>query len=198
MIGLKRGRVQLLSHQEEWTKNAEAVILRLKQILGNAAVDIQHIGSTAIHSIYAKPIIDIVVGVRELNDILPYMERLKQQEFVFRGEDLAGQLLFVMGDFEKDTRTHHIHVVKWNGAEWNHYINFRDYLNCHPEKAKQYDDCKKKLAMQFSDDRGSYTTGKQEIIALLLKEAHEWRCGKDIPESVPEFFPKPQQSLHFP
>ena len=71
MIGLKRGSVALLSHQEEWDKNAENVILELKQLLGNAAVDIQHVGSTAIVSIYAKPIIDIVIGLRDLNDILP-------------------------------------------------------------------------------------------------------------------------------
>ncbi|MEY8377595.1 GrpB family protein [Lachnospiraceae bacterium 56-18] len=171
MIGLKRGSVKLISHQEEWNKNAEKVILKLKQLLGDAAVDIQHVGSTAIASIYAKPIIDIVIGVRDLNDVVSYEELLKQHDFVFRGEDVEGQLLFVMGDFEKDTRTHHIHVVKWNGEEWNNYINFRDYLNCCPDKAMLYDACKKKLASQFPDDRRSYTAGKQELIECLLKEA---------------------------
>ena len=164
MIGLKRGSVELISHQEEWNKNAENAILELKQLLGDAAVDIQHVGSTAIDSIYAKPIIDIVIGVRDLNDIVFYVKLLKQHNFVFRGEDVEGQLLFVMGDFEKNTRTHHIHVVKWNGAEWNNYLNFRDYLNCHPDKAMLYDACKKKLASQFPDDRRSYTAGKQELI----------------------------------
>ncbi len=117
-----------------------------------------------------------MIGVRDLNDIVPYMELLKQHDFVFHGEDVEGQLLFAMGDFEKDTRTHHIHVVKWNGAEWNNYINFRDYLNCHPDKAMLYDDCKKKLALQFPDDRRSYTAGKQELIECLLKEAQVWRA----------------------
>ena len=116
MIGLKRGSVKLISHQEEWDKNAENVILELKQLFGNAAVDIQHVGSTAIASIYAKPIIDIVIGLRDLNDISPYMQLLEEHGFIFRGEDVAGQMLFVMGDFAKDTRTHHIHAVKWNGT----------------------------------------------------------------------------------
>lgn len=177
MIGLKRGSVELTAHQEEWNKNAENVILELKQLLGDAAVDIQHVGSTAIASIYAKPIIDIVIGVRNLNDIVSYVELLKQHDFVFRGEDVEGQLLFVIGDFEKDTRTHHIHVVKWNGAEWNNYINFRDYLNCHPDKARSYDACKKKMASRFPDDRRSYTAGKQDLIECLLKEAHVWRTA---------------------
>ena len=74
MIGLKRGSVKLLSHQEEWDKNAENVIWELKQLLGNTAVDIQHVGSTAIHSIYAKPIIDILIGLHDLNDISHYMQ----------------------------------------------------------------------------------------------------------------------------
>ena len=179
MIGLKRGSVALLSHQKEWDKNAENVILELKQLLGNAAVDIQHVGSTAIASIYAKPIIDIVIGLRDLNDISPYMQLLEEHGFIFRGEDVAGQMLFVMGDFEKDTRTHHIHAVKWNGTEWKNYINFRDYLNCHPDKAMIYDACKKKLALQFPDDRRSYTEGKQECIECLLKEADVWRKLQD-------------------
>ena len=179
MIGLKRGSVKLLFHQEEWNKNAENVILKLKQILGYAAVDAQHVGSTAIASIYAKPIIDIVIGLRDLNDISPYMQLLEEHGFIFRGEDVAGQMLFVMGDFEKDTRTHHIHAVKWNGTEWNNYINFRDYLNCHPDKAMQYDACKKKLALQFSSDRRRYTEGKQECIEYLLKEAYVWKQRQD-------------------
>ena len=81
-----------------------------------------------------KPIIDIVIGVRELNDIQPYINVLKESGFIFRGEDVPGQVLFVKGNFEEDLQTHHIHVVKWNGSEWNNYINFRDYLNAFPEK----------------------------------------------------------------
>ncbi len=74
-----------------------------------------------------------------------------------------------------DIRTHHIHIVKWNGADWNNYVNFRDYLNANPEKAMMYDDFKQKLAIQFSNDRKSYTAGKQEIIGRLLSEASIWK-----------------------
>ncbi|HIS63083.1 MAG TPA: GrpB family protein [Candidatus Scybalomonas excrementigallinarum] len=176
MIGLKRGTVKLMSHQEEWDKNAKNVIEILFEILKDITVDIQHIGSTAITSIHAKPIIDIVVGVCDLNDILPYVESLKHHDFIYHGEDVVGQMLFVMGDFEKDIRTHHIHVVKWNGTDWNNYVNFRDYLNVYPEKAMVYDNCKQKLAMQFPNDRKNYTAGKKELITQLLKEASRWRA----------------------
>ena len=173
MIGLKRGTVKLVPHQKEWVENAEHTVRVLKQLLGDTAVDIQHVGSTAIFSIHAKPIIDLAVAVNDLHDILPFTEMLRQHHIIFRGEAVAGEVLFVMGDH--DIRTHHIHVVKWNGREWNNYINFRDYLNAFPEKAKMYDSCKQKLAMQFSNDRKSYTAGKQELIERLLAEAGIWR-----------------------
>lgn len=174
-IGLKRGTVALLPHQMAWERNAENTIKTLKELLGEAAVDIQHVGSTAILAIHAKPIIDIAVGIREMEDIVPYIDLLAQHDIIDRGEDVSGQRLFVMGDFENDTRTHHIHVVKYKSTEWRHYINFRDYLNAYPEKAMLYDACKQNLAQQFADDRGHYTEGKQELITQLLKEADVWK-----------------------
>lgn len=173
MIGLKRGTVELVPHQKEWCENAENVVRLLKQLLGDTAIDVQHVGSTAIFLIHAKPIIDIAVAVYDLNDILPYVEVLKQHNIIFRGEIITGEILFVMGNNE--IRTHHIHIVKWNEAEWNNYINFRDYLNTYPEKAKLYDTCKQKLAMQYSNDRKSYTAGKEKIIKRLIAEASVWK-----------------------
>lgn len=178
MIGLKRGTVKLTAHQDEWDKEAKQTIEELKYLLGNTAVDIQHIGSTAIPAIHAKPILDFAVGVSELNDIMPYIERLNKNGFIFRGEDVSGQILFVKGDFEKDFRTHHIHVVKQNGKEWNNYINFRDYLNTFPEKAMLYDDLKQKLAVRFSEERKQYTQGKQQLVEKLLEEASLWRANQ--------------------
>ena len=180
MLGLKRGTVKLVSHQEEWSGEAENMIRLLRRLLGNIPIDIQHIGSTAIFSIHAKPIIDIAVAVHNLNDILPYIEVLKRHNIVFRGEMVAGEILFAVGNDEM--RTHHIHIVKWNGAEWNNYINFRDYLNAHPEKAALYDICKQKLAMQFPNDRKSYTAGKEEMILHLLSEAGIWRAAAQLPD----------------
>ena len=154
---------------------AELTVTELKSLLHDVAVDIQHIGSTAIPSIHAKPIIDIAVGVHDLNGIMPYVETLKKRHYIFRGEDVPGQILFVKGDFERDIRTHHIHVVEWNGIEWNNYINFRDYLNTFPKKAKTYDMCKMNLAKQFSENRSNYTKGKHKLVSELLEEANIWK-----------------------
>ena len=175
MIGLKRGTVELNSHRAEWENEAANTILLLKSILKDAAIDIQHVGSTAIRSICAKPIIDIAVGMENVNDIKPYIELLSEKGVIFRNEDVQGQLLFVMGDFEKNIRTHHIHVVRWGSDDWNNYIIFRDYLNVFPEYAKEYGNLKKKLALSFADDRGNYTLGKQALIGKLLEQARLWR-----------------------
>lgn len=175
MIGLKRGTVELLPHNPLWEDVAAETIKKLKSLLNDVAVDIQHVGSTSIQNICAKPIIDIAVGVNTLDSIKPYIELLKKNEIIFRKEDVKEQLLFVIGDFEKEFRTHHIHVVEWNSVAWNNYINFRDYLNAFPEYAKEYDDLKKKLALEFANNRGNYTAGKQEFIDRILKQAHLWK-----------------------
>jgi len=177
MIGLKRGTVELLPHQPLWEDVAAKTIVLLKSLLNDVAIDIQHVGSTAIQNICAKPIIDIAVGVSSLDNIKPYIGLLAENGIVFRKEDVKEQLLFVIGDCEKEIRTHHIHVVEWNCIAWNNYINFRDYLNTFSEYAKEYDDLKKKLASEFADNRGNYTAGKQEFINSVLKQAYLWKTS---------------------
>lgn len=147
----------------------------LKEVLGKDALDIQHIGSTSIASISAKPIIDIAVGVNDLTLIQKHNDELEQREIYFRGSDIDGQLLYVMGDFEKDIRTHHIHVVIRNGKEWNDYVNFRDSLNNNPNVASQYQKLKEELESKYANDRNAYTQGKQEMIDNILERARQWR-----------------------
>lgn len=172
---MKRGTVYLEPHQEEWERAAKETIQTLKRILGSVAVDIQHIGSTSIKTISAKPIIDIAVAVNDYELILSKRDELEKAEIVFRFDERPDQLLFVMGDFEKDTRSHHIHVVLYGSDEWNNYINFRDYLNSSIEAAKEYEAVKLRLAEQYPDDRIAYTDGKQEVINKLLEEARVWK-----------------------
>lgn len=177
MIGLKTNTVMLLPHQAVWEENAKNTIAIIKSLLGNSCIDIQQVGSTAIHSIHAKPIIDIAVAVNELNDIIPYIEVLEDHGIIFRKEEHTGQLLFIIGDLDNDIKTHHIHVVKYNSTNWDNYLNFRDYLNAFEDKARQYDELKQTLAVEFFDNRKAYTAGKKELIDQLLKEAYEWRIS---------------------
>lgn len=172
-IGLKRGTVAVEKHNSEWETAARQTVELLKNLLGNNAADIQHIGSTAVNGICAKPIIDIAVGVSRVDDILSFNNVLEENGFILRGQDIPGQYLYVRG--ENDCRTHHIHIVAYGSEEWNNYVNMRDYLNCHEDDARAYSELKESLARQYPDDRQTYTEKKSELINRILLRAGEWR-----------------------
>lgn len=179
MIGLKRGTVKLCEHEKEWEIEAQNTISRLKKLLGNVIKDIQHVGSTSILSIKAKPIIDIAVAVDDFNDILAYEKELKSDGFYYRPNAQASvrnQLLFACGNFYEgkgELQTHFIHVVYTNSIDWINYINFRDYLNSTPSIAKEYENLKVSLSQQFSGDGGreEYLKGKHDFIVNTLRKA---------------------------
>lgn len=177
MIGLKRGHVILESHDENWKLVALDTINSLRTIFKDIAIDIQHIGSTAIEQIHAKPIIDITVGVKQLEDVQSLIHSLEQINVIYRGQDVLNQFLFVMEDSTQEIRTHHIHIVIHNGLDWNNYINFRDYLNSHHIRAQEYDQLKLDLAYKYPNDRSSYTSSKTSLINQLLEEANQWKLN---------------------
>ncbi len=128
MLGLMRGEVELLAHDPQWKEDARRTIAQLQAILGGAAVDIQHVGSTAIASIRAKPILDIAVGMRRMDDLDAFLPALAAAGLADRGEDHPGQRLLVAGALENGIVTHHIHVAEWNGEAWKNYLRMRDFL----------------------------------------------------------------------
>lgn len=174
-IGLQRGKVTVTGHKAEWDDSAREIIAKLKDILKDDMIDAQHIGSTSIKSICAKPIVDVVVGVRNFNDIFKHNEMLQQNGIFYRRQDHPGQHLYLCGDLENNIHTHYIHVVIWGNDAWHNYINLRDYLNAHKEKAEEYSALKEGLAVHYADDRIAYTDGKKEFIEEILKFAREWR-----------------------
>ena len=177
-LGLRRGTVAVVPHDSEWETAAEQTIATLKKLLGALIIDAQHVGSTSIKGICAKPIIDIVVGVSDTG-VIPEMVRcLEGNGFVFRGQDHPQQYLFVCGD--NDVRTHHVHVVIYGSDEWNNYLNMRDYLNSHSEDAAAYSALKEALADQYSEDRETYTAMKNDMIKDILAKAADWRKKQGI------------------
>ncbi len=177
MIGLKRGTVRLCEHEAEWETEARKTIVQLKKIMGPVIQDIQHVGSTSIRSIKAKPILDIAVAVEHFEDVLALEKELEENGFYYRpGNDTDRQLLFACGNFydgSGDMQTHFIHVVRAGSMEWINYVNFRDYLNSTPSAAKAYEDLKVSLAGQVPVDGGRemYTRKKHDFIALTLRKA---------------------------
>lgn len=174
MLGLKRGVVELCKYDKTWGFNAKATISKLNNIFGNIAVDIQHIGSTSIKNINSKPIIDIAVGVNNFEDVFSIIPELENKGFIHKPEnDNEWQIFFSCGDFKKDIRTHHIHIVKYKGKEWNEYILFRDFLNSNIEFAKEYELLKDRLKEAYPNDRINYTNGKAEFINKTIQKAND-------------------------
>ncbi len=185
MLGLKRGAVRLCEHNDNWEYEAQKTIECLKTIIGDVATDIQHVGSTAVKGIKAKPIIDIAVAVDDFNDILAFEQPLKNVGFYYRPNhslNEKNQLLFACGSFYDgtgDMQTHFIHVVHTSSEEWENYINFRDYLNATPVTAKEYEALKISLAVD--NVREKYTQGKQDfILSVLQKASVESYDGRNI------------------
>ena len=170
MLGLKRGTVVLCEHDEKWDQKAKEIIAILKEVLDKEAVEIEHIGSTTIASIKAKPIIDLLVGVKDIDAVLLKRKELEEKGIYYHGEDHGG-VLFVMGDMAKDTRSCHIHVVPYESEKWKDDLAFRDYLKNNEDAARAYEKVKEELALKYPDDRSSYTKGKEEIIHQLLAQA---------------------------
>lgn len=148
---------------------AEKTIRTLQKLIPEARD--KHVGSTAIRSIDAKPIVDIAVALDDVQSVTSHIEELAGYGIIYRGSDVPGQILFIIG--EGNIRTHHIHIVKWRGKAWNNYIMFRDYMNSHPDKAAEYEKLKKQLASSFPDNRRAYMEGKAGFIEKIITDAGE-------------------------
>jgi len=168
MIGLKRGTVKLVPHDKKWHAAFEREKKALLKNIGDVAIDVQHVGSTAIKGISAKPIIDISVGVNKLSDAKKLIKPLSQIGYRFY-DTHRDRIFFAKGPERR--RTHHLHVMRYNSIKWKSDMLFRDYLSAHPPCAKAYANLKTKLAKRYSEDREKYTVGKDRFINTTLKLA---------------------------
>lgn len=185
-LGLKRGTVALCPHETAWEEEAARTINTLRGILGDAAQDIAHVGSTSIQNIMAKPIVDIAVAAENLDSVLAKEPALLKAGFYHRDTPLPEQLLFARGSYYTgagEEQTHFIHVVKAGGQDWRNHINFRDYMNAYPAAAKAYEALKLRLAAACPADAGreQYLAGKHGFIVHTLRKAMVWSyLGKNV------------------
>ena len=178
MLGLKRGTVKLVLHNPKWADLFEQEKQLLINMFGDTIIAIQHVGSTAIPGIPAKPILDMNVGVESLDIARGMKDRFAGLGYEHRpfvpGQSLEGlqaQELYVKGPETK--RTHFAHVTVHGSDFWNNALLFRDYLRKHPGRAQAYADLKTKLAREYQNDRGSYSTGKAQFILETLEMARK-------------------------
>jgi GrpB-like predicted nucleotidyltransferase (UPF0157 family) len=171
MIGLKRNTVKLVAHSRLWKLNFDKEKTNLKKIIGEYIIDIQHVGSTAIKGIPAKPVIDIVILVNKINIMERIRIILQGNGYEYRGDGLnKGGHLFVKNS-APDIRTHHIHIVEQSDIQWHNYLLFRDKLNKDRKLALQYSKLKKKLEKKHHNNREKYTQEKNNFIKSVIADA---------------------------
>ena len=176
MFGLEPNIVRLLHHQEEWAELFEAEKALILEAIGPYILDIQHVGSTAIPGIPAKPIIDIGVAVRNFEEAAVCIDPIVRLGYVYRGENgIPRRHYFRKGS---PVRTHHLHVNEITGLDWQNQTLFRDYLRLHPEAAAEYGRLKTKLARQHPTDRETYLAAKAPFIENILRLAQN-NSGQD-------------------
>ncbi len=168
MIGLRRHTVQVVDHDPAWADLAADACRQVREAGGDLIVDIQHVGSTAVPDLPAKPILDLVAAVTTLDVIPQLIERLAASGYIYRGDGAdQGGYLFVF-ESEPDVRTIHLHIVRRDDAQWTNYIRFRDLLRQNPDLRAEYAKLKRDLRARFPDDRESYTDAKRDFIREVL------------------------------
>jgi GrpB-like predicted nucleotidyltransferase (UPF0157 family) len=165
--------VHIVPYDPAWAERYYEEASRLRVILEQEVVAIHHIGSTSVPDLPAKPIIDILVEVREIEKIDALDPLMRQEGYQPRGENgLPGRRYFVRGS--PDLHTHHVHIYQQGDPDIPRHLHFRDYLRTHPEEAERYGKLKQALAPQFPLDIDAYQTGKAELAAELQEKAIRW------------------------
>ena len=180
---MSNDKVYLIPYDEKWPELAKREIAAIREALSEINFEIEHIGSTAIPGLAAKPIIDLLIGVAHLSDAAQFIEPLEKLGYSYwRDNPKKDHFYFVKGLplAGGKGRTHHVHLYQIDHHEIKQRLLFRDYLRAHPESLKTYSDLKSTLAREFSDDREAYTNGKTEFVNSILKLAKEEPSSKHL------------------
>lgn len=165
-LGLRQKIVRLDEPHPRWPEAFEAEAEAIRAALGDTALAIEHIGSTSIPGIVAKPIIDMMAGLRRLEDVKLCRGPLERLGYDYAGEQVEGDYIFGKGK----ERTFLLHMVEMDGYRWRRNLAFRDRLRDDPRLARQYAELKQRLAAAHSEDRALYADKKMPFINSVVGE----------------------------
>lgn len=167
-LGLESGVVRLVEYDVRWPVLFTAETQRIRERCGALPLRLEHIGSTSIPGLCAKPVLDILAGRPPGTPLPDYVAALERAGYVHRGErGVPGREFFRRGD----PRAYHVHLVEDGGPLWREYLTFRDYLRAHADAAREYAEAKRDLAARFPRDRESYINAKSAHVVAILRRA---------------------------
>ena len=165
-------RVEVVSYNSNWKGMYKEESEKIKNILSDIIIDIHHIGSTAIPGIKAKPVIDILVEVKNIEAVDRYNNKMEELGYEVMGEyGIPKRRFFRKGG---DKRTHHIHIFQVGNEEIERHIKFKEYLIAHPDKAREYSRLKEELANKYTYDVDNYTNRKSDFIKEIDRKVKLW------------------------
>lgn len=163
-------RVELFPHDPNWARLYQEEAGKLANLLYSEMIAIHHMGSTAIPAIFAKPIIDILVVVKNIDRIDQYNDQMTTLGYLARGEHgIPGRRYFSKDS--QGTRTHHVHIYQAGNPEIERHLQFRDHLITHPGDAQAYSQLKVELANIFPQDVDKYTEAKTDFIQSINEKS---------------------------
>lgn len=165
--------IEVVAHDPEWPRRFEAEARRIKKGLGELALEVHHIGSTAVPGMAAKPVIDIMVAVGSMDPLEEYVTALAQLGYNHVLIDEGQERYFFYSGMP---HAHHLHLVRRGSWTYWRHILFRDFLIDHPSAQEEYEALEYVLAARFRENRRSYVDGKTAFIEMVVARAVRERC----------------------
>lgn len=172
--------IEVVPYSPEWPKMFASEAELIKQALGNNCITVHHIGSTSVPGLSAKPIIDILPVVKDIQEVDKATKVMESLGYEAKGEfGIAFRRYFQKG---RNTRTHNVHVYQDGDPEIIRYLKFRDWMRSHPDDAENYSKLKEGLAAKFPEDILQYCNGKDAFVASIdAKDGFDgWRIVKAL------------------
>ncbi|MFD0713178.1 GrpB family protein [Paenibacillus sp. GCM10027626] len=165
--------ITVVEHNPYWKEEYLKEESEIKEILKGELVNSFHIGSTSVPGLQAKPIIDILLVVNDINALDHYTIQFEKLGYEVMGEfGISGRRYFRKGG---DNRTHQIHAFQYdNVQEIERHLSFRDFLCHHPEISQEYGELKRELAKKYPNDIEGYGDGKNDFVKKVEKQALIW------------------------
>jgi GrpB-like predicted nucleotidyltransferase (UPF0157 family) len=169
-----RAPVEICEYDTAWPAKFEKQKRDIMKAIGNKVAAIEHIGSTAVSGLAAKPIIDIMVGLHRLSDAEHCIEPLRRIGYEHVPEleaEIPDRRYFHKGPSNLPKKHYHLHMTQMHGEFWNVQILFRNYLRNHSDSADDYVRLKKDLAAKYRLNREAYNKAKTSFIKSIIARA---------------------------
>ena len=171
--------IEVVPYDPEWEIKFRMEADFLKKVFADELLEVYHIGSTAVPGILAKPIIDLLPVVRDIDKVEQFNPQLEQQGYITKGEfGIPGRRYFVKGSEEK--HLFHIHIFQKGSPEITRHLLFREYMRAHPLEAEEYSRLKEELARKYHRDGQAYTQAKSGFIRKIDHKAKIWGERQDF------------------